>query len=142
MENSILSRLLIIKEKYRLAEQEIRRSLNLTESEFRALLAMSKSDSHYGNELSQKLNLSVSRGSRVLARLRAKEYVSVTYNDEDRRSVSISLTEKGFAKKNDIHAACAEIEARMFAVFSEAESGLLLRLLTKLAGYLEESDMT
>ncbi len=133
MDATLFELIFIIKQQCISTEEKICKELNLNCSEFKALVTLSSEDVLPGNTFSQKLGLSPSRGSRVLSQLTNNGYTTVEFNSTDRRSVSISLTKKGLAMREKVLEHIAECENKILSGFSDNESELLKRLLTKLA---------
>ncbi|RKY78794.1 hypothetical protein DRQ07_07155 [candidate division KSB1 bacterium] len=136
MSATLFELIFIIKQQCISTEEKICKELNLTCSEFKALITLSSEDILPGNTFSEKLGLSPSRGSRVLSQLRDSGYANVDFNSSDRRSVSISLTKKGIAMKEEIMLRIMECESKILTGFSEREAGELKKMLTKLAEHM------
>jgi DNA-binding MarR family transcriptional regulator len=78
-----------------LYEQEIRKKLGLSLAEYKGILCIDEGDKITCQEFSKRLNLSVSRGSRIVDRLCRRGYIGRTDCASDRRCKNIWLTREG-----------------------------------------------
>lgn len=76
-------------------ERKIQNDLQLTQAEFTALRLIRPGEKMQSGFFSEKMDLSVSRGSRVINQLRAKGYVRVLPVPGNRRCRHVVLTSKG-----------------------------------------------
>jgi len=83
---------------------KIRKKLSLSEAEYKGILCLGEGEKITCQEFSGRMDLSVSRGSRVVDRLCVKKYIERVDCDADRRCKNIWLTEKG----NEIRLMIAE----------------------------------
>lgn len=84
-----------IKKKCTITEKQIQNELDLTQAEFTAMRLIRPGESLQNGVFSEKMGLSVSRGSRVINQLREKGYVTVQSVPENRRCHEIFLTQSG-----------------------------------------------
>ena len=106
-------------------ETRIREKLGLSEAEYRGILCFDREEKITCQEFSRRMNLSVSRGSRVVDRLCAKEYIARVDCESDRRCKNIWLTEKGKTVHQKIAGEIQEIEEIMTSGYPEAKLILL-----------------
>ena len=76
-------------------EEEIGEDFNLSTKELSCIFSLYKHEFIHSKELSNKINLSPSRGSRIINRLIKKGYVIETHDLEDKRFLNLSLSEDG-----------------------------------------------
>jgi len=83
-------------------ESNISASCHIGMAELKGLNAMKKDEAITCTELAKRMNLSLSRGSRIIDGLVKKGYILRKTYHLDRRSTMLCLTEKGRKLKNDI----------------------------------------
>ena len=83
-------------------EETIRSEFHISEAELNGLLAVHAGESISGSEFSKRMDLSPSRGSRVLARMVRRDFLKSVQIPENRRRVTISLTARGKRIKRDL----------------------------------------
>ena len=112
---------------------KIRKKLSLSEAEYKGILCLGEGEKITCQEFSGRMDLSVSRGSRVVDRLCVKKYIERVDCDADRRCKNIWLTEKG----NEIRLMIAEelqnIEDTLIAEYDGAKLMLLKSDLERLS---------
>jgi len=112
---------------------KIRKKLSLSEAEYKGILCLGEGEKITCQEFSGRMDLSVSRGSRVVDRLCVKKYIERVDCDADRRCKNIWLTEKG----NEIRLMIAEelqnIEDTLIAEYNRAKLMLLKSDLERLS---------
>lgn len=117
-------------------ERKTWKKLGLTEAEFRGILCMGEGEKITCQEFSKRMDLSVSRGSRVVDRLCVKNLIQRVDCDSDRRCKNIWLTEKGNEIRRIITEEIQNIEDALIVEYPEAKIFLLKsdlkRLLRKL----------
>lgn len=115
-------------------EGEIGRACGLSPREIRCVTMVAQRGPLSSKELSSLIDLSPSRGSRVIGRLVDQGLIKAHQNDQDRRAVELSLTEAGsrcYAQMEEEKARC---EARLLECLTAEERELVeqgLRLLLK-----------
>ncbi|MBN2415319.1 hypothetical protein JXO52_05735 [bacterium] len=97
MQRSFFDLVQQIKKKCTVTERQIQDELNLTQAEFGALRLIQPGESLQNGVFSDKMGLSVSRGSRVINQLRKKGFVVIKPVPQNRRCHEISLTRSGEA---------------------------------------------
>jgi len=111
MKKSLFELILSIKRKCQTNEETIQNELGITQAELNGLLVLNKEEKIPANHFAARMNLSPSRGSRVLNKLVTSGYVKTHFIPEDRRSLLIALTSEGIGMKTNIldrMAACEE----------------------------------
>lgn len=112
--------ILAIKRKCQTNEEQIREQLGLSQAEFNGLLVLAEGQEITGCEFSQRMALSASRGSRVLGTLVADGYAATRISPKDRRTVLISLTERGITAKEQIVRHMEACESRICGSLDDA----------------------
>jgi DNA-binding MarR family transcriptional regulator len=110
-----------IREKCLAKEEEFRQNLNLTETEYRGLLCLDENERITCQEFSARMNLSVSRGSRVIDRLFAGGYIDRADLSSDRRCKNIWLTKMGISIRQKIEKQRQHCEESLISDFSETK---------------------
>lgn len=93
-------------------EREVRREAGLTQAQVLSLLNLNADEVVSCQEFSQRMDLSFSRGSRVIDALVRKGLISRTSSRSDRRCKRIKLTKKGLEAKRKVHQILAKQEER------------------------------
>lgn len=113
-------------------EEKIRRSLDLSEAEYNGLLCLNKGEKITCQEFSARMNLSVSRGSRVIDMLFEKGYLDRVDCFEDRRCKNVKLTNNGAAIRRKIDSHRQDREQKLAADYSEQKLAMLKKELRRL----------
>ena len=109
---NILSSLL---ERYSETKENIRKGTGLTAAEFKALLCLEIDEEISCQDLSVRMHLSVSRGSRVIEGLFKKGYLERTDNPTDRRCKNVWLTDSGVLIRKRIETQTKAYEEKLTA---------------------------
>lgn len=125
-----------IGKKIRAHEDIIRKRLGLSEAEYKGILCISEGEKITCQEFSKLMNLSVSRGSRVVERLCTKRFIERVDCDADRRCKNIWLTEKGTAVRRMIAEETRKIEDALTDGLPDAKLILVKSDLKRLSGKL------
>ena len=134
MEKNIVDLIIELKKVCMEDEKQIRTLCNVSLAEYKAILEIETTERITCNVLSEKMGLSVSRGSRIIDSLVRKGYLSRTINPEDRRSFVLSLSSKGIKIRKQIEQERNNCEYRLRKNLSAREVGLIkegLELITK-----------
>ena len=115
----LLNLLVSIKEKCSAAEERIRKNLGLTVAEYRGLMCLRSEEKISCRELSSRMNLSVSRGSRVIENLFKKGYLKRVDCASDRRSKNLWLTSRGAQIRHQIDRQIQDCEERLITDIPE-----------------------
>jgi len=94
-------------------ELMIMEQASLTPAEYNGILALDPDEFVCGSTLSQKMNLSPSRASRVIDKLVRNGYLVRENDAQDRRKCTICLAEKGIKVKKRIDKIKKECESRV-----------------------------
>ena len=117
-------------------ENKIRTKLGLSEAEFNGILCFGEAEKLTCQEFSRRMNLSMSRGSRVVDRLWTKKYIERVDCDADRRCKNIWLTEEGKNIRQVIADEIQAFEDTLTAGYPGAKLLLLKSDLKRLCGKL------
>jgi len=118
-EEALLDLIDILRKKCVEREFEIKKKLGLSEAEFQGLQCIEKDDKITCQIFSERMNLSVSRGTRIIDRLYKKGYFNRNDCSEDRRCKNIGLTPSGVEIKKKIEEFNRECEKKLIGNFSE-----------------------
>ena len=106
-------------------EKQIRTLCNVSLAEYKAILEIETTERITCNVLSEKMGLSVSRGSRIIDSLIRKKYLLRMENPEDRRSFVLSLSSKGIKIRKQIEQERNNCEYRLRKNLSAREVVLI-----------------
>lgn len=101
--------------------KNIGQDYSLTEREVHCITLVDEEGLLSSKSLSASMHLSPSRGSRIITRLMDKGFLSSQKDDEDRRSILISLTEEGGACMESIRREKAKCEKLLLGNLSAEE---------------------
>ncbi len=132
-ENKIIDILADIQNKCRAKEDEIRESLGLSLAEYKALLCIKIGEKITCHEFSERMGLSLSRGSRVIDKLFQQGFIDRLDCNADRRSKNIILTESGRMIWRKIDKNRQKCEDRLAASYSRDRYNALKDELRSLA---------
>jgi len=102
MEKNLVDLIIELKKGYLEDEKQIRTLCKVSLAEYKAILEIKTTKIITCNVLSEKMGLSISRGSRIIDSLVRKGYLLRMENPEDRRSFVLSLSSKGTEIKKQI----------------------------------------
>ncbi len=102
-------------------EEEIGEECGLAPREVSCLSALSPGENISAGGLAGRIGLSPSRASRLITALRTKGMVGETFDEADRRAVSISLTPAGEKLLRKIELKKDECEKRLLAAFNREQ---------------------
>ncbi len=119
------------------SEENIRTQLSLSYAEYFAIGNMQKGEKVTCQELADRLQLSISRCSRIVDRLHSKGFLERVDCLSDRRCKNLSLTAKGINTKSRIDNLRNECESRLSAVYPEKKLKVLLKELENLIQQLD-----
>jgi len=125
MEEKLIDLIIELKKGYMEDEKQIRTLCNVSLAEYKAILEIKTTEIITCNILSEKMGLSISRGSRIIDSLVRKEYLLRTENPEDRRSFVLSLSSKGTEIKKQIEQERNNYEYRLRKNLSVREVKLI-----------------
>jgi len=125
MEKNLVDLILELKKGCMEDENQIRTLCNISLAEYKAILEIETTERITCNVLSEKMGLSVSRGSRIIDSLVRKVYLLRMENPEDRRSFVLSLSSKGAEIKKQIEQERNNCEYRLRKNLSTREIELI-----------------
>lgn len=102
-------------------EEEIGEECDLAPREVSCLSALAPGEELSAGELARRMGLSPSRASRLITSLRSKGTVRETFDQHDRRAVSLSLTPAGERLVKKIELKKGECERRLLAAFDREQ---------------------
>jgi MarR family transcriptional regulator, lower aerobic nicotinate degradation pathway regulator len=102
-------------------EEEIGEECHLAPREVSCLGVLSPGEAVSAGELAGRVSLSPSRASRLIMALRTKGFVLETFDEADRRAVSISLTPAGEKLLQKIEHKKDECEKRLVGAFNREQ---------------------
>ena len=114
-------------------EERVRKMFALSSAEFAALLSLDGRERVTCREFSSRMNLSVSRGSRVIDKLYANGLIERTDLLSDRRCKNVWLTSRGQEVKEEISREMDVCEKVVASAVSDNELRELKRSLRKIA---------
>jgi DNA-binding MarR family transcriptional regulator len=135
-ENTLLDLIRILRKKCVERESEIKKKLGLSEAEFQGLQCIDENEKITCQIFSERMNLSVSRGTRIIDRLFRKGYFDRTDCSEDRRCKNIRLTLSGLEIKNKIEKLNRECEKKLTRNLTEKRIIALKKELNRLMSQL------
>lgn len=113
-------------------EEKIRRSLDLSEAEYNGLLSLRKDEKITCQEFSERMRLSVSRGSRVIDKLFGKGFLDRVDCSEDRRCKRVEITKSGLEIQRKIDKHRQDCEQKLAADYSKQKLAMLKKELRRL----------
>lgn len=121
MEDSILKLMEDLKQKCTLNDKLFMQEAGITQAEYNFFIVICSCDEIVSNVVAEKMNLSLSRVSRVVDNLVNKKLIRRRSDKKDRRAIKLSLTESGKKLKHDLEAYRKECELRFLDNLSEEE---------------------
>lgn len=113
-------------------DKKVRRSLSLSEAEYNGLLCLKEDEKITCQEFSERMDLSISRGSRVIDKLFEKGYLDRLGCSEDRRCKYVELTEKGITVRRKIEKQRQDCEQKLAVDYSDQKLTMLKKELRRL----------
>lgn len=135
-EDTLLDLIEILKKKCVERESEIKKKLGLSEAEYQGLQCVDEDEKITCQIFSERMNLSVSRGTRIIDRLFRKGYFDRKDCSEDRRCKNIGLTPSGVEIKKKIEEIDKDCEKKLTRHFSEKRLITLKKELNRLMSQL------
>ncbi len=121
-------------------EEEIGAECGLAPREVSCVCVLSPGESVGAGELARRMMLSPSRASRLITSLRGKGTLEESFDDSDRRAVSIRLTPAGEQLLRKIERKKDECERRLTGALDRAQQQAVRRGLAALSVALEGGD--
>ncbi|MBL8007581.1 MAG: winged helix DNA-binding protein [Ignavibacteria bacterium] len=132
MKQSIVNLIFQLKSVCLSKEENIREELGLSPAEFRGIITLVPDSEVNGSILSRKMGLSVSRGSRVIDKLIENGYLKYSRSSEDKRAITVSLTDKGISVQRRINQIFDECEKSIMKKMSSDEIEIFRNSLSKI----------
>lgn len=136
MKKNVIEVIFALKSKCCSKEDKIREELKLSPAEFKGLISIEPGVIVPCKVLSQKMGLSVSRGSRVIEKLMKSGYMEEVKTIGDRRVVNITLAKKGINTQKKIMKILQDCEHKILKNFSKPELESLIASLVKVSEVL------
>jgi DNA-binding MarR family transcriptional regulator len=136
MKKNVIEVIFALKSKCCSKEDKIREELKLSPAEFKGIISIEPGVIVPCKVLSQKMGLSVSRGSRVIEKLMKSGYMEEVKTNGDRRVVNITLTKKGINIQKKIMKILQDCEHKILKNFSKPELESLIASLAKVSEVL------
>lgn len=135
MEKGLVDLIIELKKSCMEDEEQIRNLCKVSLAEYNGIVVIGAGEKITCNILSKKMDLSPSRGSRIIDNLVKKGYLLRLVNPGDRRSFVISLSSQGAKLKNQIKLERNKCEKRIRKKLSSREVKLIkeaLELINKI----------
>jgi DNA-binding MarR family transcriptional regulator len=133
MNLEVFQMIILIRKLCLASEEKIRKEFGLSSAEFGGILAMSPGERILCHDLSARMGLSASRGSRVVDRLMKKGCIEAQMACDDRRCTRIRLTRKGAGLKRKVEASMAGCQERILKGLPGRRRHQLVECLSDLA---------
>jgi DNA-binding MarR family transcriptional regulator len=117
---------------YQENEKRVLKEFDLSPAEFKGISSIASAETINCKELSARMKLSISRGSRVINKLVDHGYLDEIQNKEDKRYTDLFLTAKGISVKKKITDCNMECEKKISSNLSPGEIKDIKRYMKKL----------
>jgi DNA-binding MarR family transcriptional regulator len=117
-------------------EEGLRKKLGLSEAEYKGLQSIGNKEKITCQEFSNRMQLSLSRGSRVVDRLCRKKFIERVDCPTDRRCKNIWLSNKGVLMRQKIEREIKKWEDGLKVVYSQKKLQQMRKDLKKIADKL------
>jgi DNA-binding MarR family transcriptional regulator len=131
MRKNVIEVIFMLKSKCCTKEEKIREELKVSPAEFKGLISIEPGVIVPCKVLSQKMGLSVSRGSRVIEKLMKSGYMEEVKTSGDRRVMNVTLSKKGINTQRKIMKILQDCEHKILKNFSKPELESLIASLVK-----------
>ena len=132
MENRIIDLIIELKKKCSIKEEDIQQEFNLSQAEYRGVVCIEPGEKVTCSDFSQRMDLSPSRGSRIIEKMIEKGFINYDDVPGDRRAHAVSLTGKGKIVKKKIEFKKDECEEAIRTHYSEQQVSTLKETLALL----------
>ena len=120
-EKNILELLYELKKKCIINDDAFMSDANLSQAEYHFFITVNINEEIKSNTIAKKMNLSLSRISRVINKLVKREYLTRNSDTIDRRTIKLALTEKGKKVKERIEKYRKDCELKIIKNLSTKE---------------------
>ena len=121
MAKRVYEQIIAIRKKCQETEDKIRAELDLTLAEYKGLLALKPEEKIFAANFSSMMQLSPSRGSRVIERLIHRDFIKLDPVPNNRRSIHVSLTAAGIQMQKKIDRKMQECEEKVLSQLSNKQ---------------------
>ncbi len=135
----LIDLVIALKHSCMLKEDSIREEFSLSPAEYRGILAINPAEALTAGEISSKMGLSVSRGSRVIEKLTKNGYLKRTGDSNDRRCLKIALADKGQKVRSKIDKMLDRCEKEFESKLPKSEIKSFINSLDKLTAILHSN---
>ena len=136
MNDRIIDLIVELKKKCAVKEEDIQQEFDLSQAEYRGVVTIDADEKIACSEFSQRMNLSPSRGSRIIEKMIDKGFINYGNVPSDRRTHLISLTPKGRRVKRKVDQKKDECEQAIRDHYSDTQIDALKKSLSMLVGAL------
>ncbi len=119
-------------------EERLANTYGLTQAEFRCLRLFNADEIINNKTISERMNLSPSRLTRIIDGLVAKEYVVRTIEPNDRRNMRVTLSKKGILLVRQLNDSYINIHKQILENINESEHSSLIEAMKTLLVSLEK----
>ena len=130
--NRIIDLIVALKHKCSIREEDIQKEYDLSQAEYHGVVVVESDEKLTCSEFSERLELSPSRGSRIIGKMMEKGFINYDSIPGDRRAHSISLTPKGKRVKAKVEQKKDECEKTIREHYSDKKADELKITLTRL----------
>jgi DNA-binding MarR family transcriptional regulator len=133
MNKNVIEVIFALKSKCCVKEERIREELKVSPAEFKGIMSIEPGVIVPCKVLSQRMGLSVSRGSRVIEKLMTSGFMEEVKTSGDRRVMNITLAKKGINTQRKIMKILQECEHKILKSLSKSELESLISSLIKVS---------
>jgi len=135
MSENVLNLIVKLKLNRVLDKEHVKMICNLSVAEYRGIMAPKHGQEMTCQEMAKAMDLSPSRSSRVIDNLVRKGFFIRKTNRQDRRTVAITLSDKGWKVKREINKNQEQLEQDIEKNFSDEEMNMIKNSLRMLLDY-------
>lgn len=135
-EGTILDLIYELKKKCTQRDEEFFNATEITQAEYNMFLCLRNCKHFNSYSVAEKMQLSLSRVSRIIDKMVNKDFLSRTTNKLDRRAIDIKITEKGKEIMNQIIEYREMRELNLQSKINKTEEGEIKSCIVKLTEIL------
>ncbi|GET31213.1 hypothetical protein PbJCM13498_00760 [Prolixibacter bellariivorans] len=135
--NGIMFMIYELRRKCASVDQRLMDDLGLSQSELLFFSALDNCEKISSPELAKNMDLSPSRVSRVVDKLVNNDFLIREVDPNDRRAITLNLTEKGKKVKEQIDMGRQECEAQLMEIMPDTDMKRFSELVTKIVTTLK-----
>ncbi|MBN2668936.1 MAG: MarR family transcriptional regulator [Bacteroidales bacterium] len=106
--------------------------INISDSEYNFIKALINCKSFNSKSIAKKMNISLSRVSRIIDKMVKGGYVTRTNSEEDRRTINISLTSEGKRLVEEVVQFRLSCEKKITTSLTDMECNMVKTILNKI----------